>query len=104
MVSDGVAGSLGGWRYSMDHLLKNKTGEYERDRVIIWRCETLSLRGYSGGILVRLENEKLIGVAFQSHEMAESFAPISTTPQQYWKIAYRVPNRLKEDYLGVAPL
>lgn len=104
MVSDGVTGGLGGWRYSIDHLLKNKTGEYQRDRVIIWRCETISLRGYSGGILVRWEDGKLIGVAFQSHEMSRSLIPISTTPQQYWKIAYRVPDRLKEDYFGVASL
>jgi hypothetical protein len=102
MIADGVRGSLGGWQYSMHRLLRNKTGEYEEDKAIIWRRETKSLRGYSGGMLVRLENGNLIGVAFQSHEMPK--LDISTTPEQYWKIAYRVPNRLKEDYLGVAPL
>lgn len=82
--------------------------DYGATRAVIWRSEQITIKGMSGGALVR--RGKSIGngqydyhlIGFQSHEIPEIMSP-RTIPQIYWKIAIPPPKEITETYLASAP-
>jgi hypothetical protein len=101
-----VRGIIGGWRYIMDVFSHNYPGGYET--AIIWRCNSFSIVGDSGSLLLRVETpepgvHRWYGVGFQSQELGVSIAPLGMNSQKYWKIAFRPPADLVKEYWALSP-
>jgi hypothetical protein len=100
--------SIGGWQYAADLFFSGKSLDYTQRKAVIWRSAKETIRGSSGGMLVRKGD--LIGqarwqyhcVGFQSHEIPHQIS-LQRTPTLYWKIALPPPERLTKRFWASAP-
>ena len=108
----GLKGTLGGFRY----VINQESCDTERDlvsnRMVIWRCEDISVQGDSGAMIVRLGDkshpsglQEWHATAFQSHELPEEDLPHNRNPthRNYWKLAVRPPEVMMEKYCPLIP-
>lgn len=103
-----MRGVMGGWSYGLDMIVARRPVDYRATRAVIWRSERITIKGMSGGALVRRGESIGNGqydyhiVGFQSHEIPDTMSP-RTIPQIYWKVALPPPEKLTETYLASAP-
>jgi len=86
--------------------LVSHTRSTEYEAALLWRCNDVTIVGDSGSLLVRITDGEdgrytVHGIGFQSHELPIN--PIGTKPQLYWKIAFRPPIKLTDEYWALAP-
>jgi hypothetical protein len=108
----GLKGALGGFRYVINQESYEKERDLVSNRMVIWRCEDMSVQDDSGAVILRLGDDNHLpglqewhATAFQSYELSEEDMMNERHPAQhsYWKLAVRPPEGMTKEYCTLIP-